>query len=262
MPVKCPMCLTDVEKLKSDSHVLPKFFLRPIRDSNGQTRTVDVFKAIIDTKSQDLPKGTYICPPCETFTAKLDGYGAKILTQMPDANINSTVVLHEKVFFEYWDGLDFQQYRNFLLSIVIRDHCWRKSTNLPSIMTDTEFEAMRSLLMSPDSTDDKSFRIVVHRVKPVALISSLHKTTSPPAPSVPKDAVTFMGLGFAFMVYFKKPVQDGMTIFADTFGLKSSGSVKMPMAELFNIGTWKHSEQAIVGAYRKWEEKKWRKRKP
>jgi hypothetical protein len=80
MPVRCPMCLNDVPKLKSDSHVLPKFFLRPIRDSNGRIRTIDVLKAIVDGKSQDLPKGTYICAGCETMEPRyLISYRTQIL---------------------------------------------------------------------------------------------------------------------------------------------------------------------------------------
>jgi hypothetical protein len=126
--------------------------------------------------------------------------------------------------------------------------------NRSSIMTDQEFEAMRSFLMSLDVSNDVAFRIVIHRVKPT-FVPNLHRTTSPPTQSGPKDAVTFMGLGFAFMVYFKTPVQTGMTVFADTFGLKNNGSVKMPMADLFNLGTWKHSEAAILAAYKKVEER-------
>lgn len=249
------MCIKSVVKLKSGSHILPKFFLRPIRDTNGQIRTIDVIKAIVDPKSQDLPKGDFICQSCEDLTAKLDGYGAKLLNQLPELGLGVVPVSHQRVQFEHWTHISFRECRDFLLSIVIRDHCWRLSVGKPTIMDAAEYEKMRHFLMDAnDPIDDNSFPIVIHKIAATPILN-LHRTTSPPTVSMPKDAVTFMGLGYAIMVYFKSPVDSGMVVFAKTFGLKNDGSIKMPIANLFNIGTWKHSEHAIASSYKKLEEK-------
>lgn len=57
MSVRCPMYLNDVDRLKSNNHVRSKFFLGPIRDLYRQIRTINVSKAIVGPKSQDLPIG-------------------------------------------------------------------------------------------------------------------------------------------------------------------------------------------------------------
>lgn len=248
MTTMCPMCLNTVDSLKKNSHVLPKFFLKPIRDNNGQINVVDVFKSIIDSKSQDLPKGTYICEPCEVLTSQLDGYGYKVLNQ--DSNINLTVmdIPFGRVTFEQIAGIDFSMFRNFLLSIAVRDHCWRKSLSMTPIMSDNDYEEMRSFLFNQDKNNDTRFRIVMHRIQPT-IIANLHKTTSPPVQSGMGDAVTFMGLGYAIMVYFKTPSPPNVKAFSDMCGLNNLGIITMPKANLWDIGTWKKSEHTIRAAY-------------
>lgn len=260
MSVTCPMCLTVVAKLKSDSHVLPKFFLKPIRDHHGQIQTINVFKVIIDHKSQDLPKGSYICASCESLTSVFDGYGAKVLNRAIELNLNAYDVPFGKITFEHLSGFDFKQFRNFLLSVVLRDHCWRKSEGIAPILTDKKYEEMRSLALSNDSTDEQSFRIIMHKIEPT-LVPNLHLVTSPPVGSALGDAVTFMGLGYAFMVYFQTPSPANMKFFTDMFGLNSNGSISMPKASLFNIGTWKRSQSVITEAYEKYQEKRKRLKK-
>lgn len=256
MSIECPLCKTIVQELKSNSHVLPKFFLKPIRNIHGQIQTVNVFKSIIDPKSQDLPKGTYICSNCETKTATLDGYGANVLNQNTSANISSSTFQQGQVIFEHWQGINLEEFRDFLLSILLRDHCWRKSENIPTIMQDTEFEDMRKYYLQSPQGDNTTYPIVMHRIQPLPLVPNLHKTTSPPTISSLGDAVTFMGLGFAVMVYFRPITDFNMIFFVSTFGLQQNGSIKMPHANLLNVGTFKKSQQAIKNAYNKYLKKK------
>lgn len=250
MAVDCPMCLKSVPNLKSGSHILPRFFLRPIRDVHGRIRVIDVFKAIVDGKTQDLPKGTFICEPCETKTAAWDGYAANMLKDPRSQSISVQPVKFGKIDYELWKGINFKDFRDFALSVVVRDHCWRKSTNMTPLMNDREFEGIRNALMDASAAND-SLPIIVHRIREVPAIPNLNKTTSSPVVSMTKDAITFMGMGYGFMVYFKEPVTPGMTDFTEMFRLKSDGSIRMHLANLFDIGTWKHSEKAIKDAYEK-----------
>lgn len=231
------------------------FFLKPIRDHRGQIQTINVFKAVIDPKSQDLPKGSYICHDCESLTAVWDGYGAKVLNRAAELNLNAYDVPFGKVTFEHLSGFDFKQFRIFLLSIVLRDHCWRKSEGIAPIMADHKYEEMRHLTLSNDSADEHSFRIIMHKIDPT-IVPNLHLVTSPPVGSSFGDAVTFMGLGYTFMIYFQTPSPANMKFFTDMCGLNSNGSISMPKASLFNIGTWKRSQHVIAEAYEKYQEKR------
>ncbi len=251
MSIECPMCKRNVSILKTGSHILPRFFLRIIRDpKSGQIRVIDVFKAIIDSKSQDLPKGDFICETCETLTANLDSYAAKIL-KYPNKTKRQRVK-SGKIDFELCNGLDFQKFRDFVISVVVRDHCWRKSENLQTFMSDSEYESLRFFLISGDATDDTSFPIIMHKILPLLNVPNIHNSTSPPVISTTKDAVTFIGMGYAFMMYFKASVSPGMDAFIQIFKLKNDGTLRTPFADFMSIGTFKNSHNAIIEAYRKY----------
>ncbi len=253
--VECPMCKKVVGSLKSGSHILPAFFLRPIRDSGGKIRVIDVFKSIVNTKEQDLPKGTFICQVCEDLTARLDGYAANALKDPVSVRITTQAVQSGRVEYEDWQGIEFQKFRDFVMSVAVRDHCWRISKGMPRLMTDAEYEGMRGFLMSSPPKDDASFPIVIHKIRPMPAVPNIHRSTSPPTISRPGDAISFVGMGYAVMVYFKKPVTSGMEAFNGVFKLKGDNSIKMALADLLNIGTFKHSVQAIVDSYDKLKKK-------
>ncbi len=242
------MCLKSVAQFKTGSHILPRSFLKPIRASgSGQISVINVFDAVIDRRQQDLPKGDFICADCEMLTAKWDGYGANVLKEVIPS-IKKSIAGLWSLRVEIWSGIDFLAFRNFLLSIVVRDHAWRKSGRHPLLMNDAEFERMRMLLMGSDATDDSTCPIIIHKIVPVPMIKSLHKTTSPPTQSDAKDAVTFLGMGFGFMVYFKRPTIPGQPYFVDAYKLQKEGRIQMVLSNLFHLGTWKKSHDSILKA--------------
>ena len=252
MSVVCQMCSQTVEGYKPNSHILPKFFLKPIRGADGRIRSIDVFKSIVDLKIQDLPKGNYICKGCEDLTMKLDAYGAKVLNSPSSVGIETKLLRFGRLEYESWQGLDFKMFRDFIYSIVVRDHCFRSVQSKPHLLPIEKFEQLRKICLGL-SEDDSSFPIILQQIKP-HIVPNLHRFTSSPTISNSKDAITFTGLGFGFMVYFIPPTEPNMANFVSMFKLMPNGTLKTPFAELQNMGTWKHSEPAILESYRKLKE--------
>lgn len=199
--VICPFCNSSIESYKTNSHVIPKSFIKPLKKS-GEVAYIGIIDGLLE-KRQDGIKGDFICSKCEDMFSIDDSYGSVILLNTsPSSKWRSTVIEKRipslRLTFHEISGFDFEKLKKFALSIVLRDHCHRIISKNTTLMNDSTFNLMRSTYHS-SPMDHSKFKIVIHKLED--LTSQLSFTLSMPTTSTFGDAITFTCGGYAFMVY-------------------------------------------------------------
>ena len=60
--IQCPLCETEVEALKTNSHIVPRWMLAELK---GNGRLVKMSAGETHLRSADDPKFDIVCAPCE-----------------------------------------------------------------------------------------------------------------------------------------------------------------------------------------------------
>ncbi len=251
--VDCPFYQKAVDGYKSNSHIIPKSFIKPAKAS-GALAYLGVLDGLIE-KRQDGTKADFICATCEDAFSQDDSYGSVILLNTsPQSKYRNGVTERRvpliRMTFHEIAGFDFAMLKSFLLSIVLRDHCKRLVFGDSTLMDSTAFEAMRDVYRNRPATNDK-FKIVIHKVE--NLVSGLSTTVSLPTMSNLGDAITFTCGGYAVMVYLDDPKDSSMAGFVNTCGLIPPGKLFMPITDFTALGTFRHAKDTITTMMKGWE---------
>lgn len=251
--VQCPFCEKTVQKYKSNSHIIPKAFIKPAKRS-GTLAYIGVVDGLLE-KLQDGVKEDFICDECENSFSNDDSYGAVILMNTSPSSPLRNGVSEKKIpqlrlsFYEI-TGFNFTKLKKFVLSIILRDHCMKIVLGSSRLMNDQNFSDMRADYNLPTASNER-FKVVIHKVE--NMLSQLAFTVSMPTMSNDRDAITFTCGGFAFMVYINAPQDAAMLSFVDSCGLVPPGRLFMPVADFTMIGTFKNAKSSITNKMQEWE---------
>lgn len=244
------MCDSTVTAFKSGSHVIPKFFIKQVRDPrSGKLVVLNLKDERHERTQQDGSKGDFLCESCEDKTQRDDLYASLVLTNgSPQStpakkikriqhNIGSLKVVA-------WSGLDFNRLRDFVISIALRDHCHRVEKHLERLITDAEYNKLRSIYRTSNS-DDKALPIVIIQ----ALKSNNFdpsRTVAFPSKLTQSRGIGFTGVGFCFQLYIGPPNADpSLSIFLDHFNLKANGTINICQLPYEELGVWTLSLPSI-----------------
>lgn len=252
----CYFCGSQVQNYKSNSHVIPKSFIKPAKMKAGYLAYLGVLDGITK-KVQDGVKGDFICSNCEDEFTKDDTYGSLVLMgASPQSAVYKDLVFerfqHIKMSFLRISNFNFQKLKKFVLSILLRDYCMRKVNGAPALMDEVTYKSMKSHYDELSSiSENRIFKIVIHRLEDVS--SGFSYTVAMPVLSQLGDSLTFTCGGYAFMVYLGQPSDRQMSAFVDSFGLQEPGTICMPVTDFTLLGTFKHAKEVILNKMQEWD---------
>ena len=192
--LKCPHCFKSVKVYKTNSHVIPRFFFKKIK-IEGKFIKIAREENKINEYQTDL-KGDYICDSCEQLFAVDDTYGAKIM--IDGKGVTKTLFQGEKAEYLLIKGFDYEMFKKFLVSIVLRDHYYRKQYSEGAFLSEEELSLYQREYDSPSLEKLEICGYILPSDDP------LSRNISPPVPSQDKKGVSFQLLGSNFLIYHQE----------------------------------------------------------
>lgn len=159
----CPMCDMEVNALKSNSHIIPKWMANHVKGSSGRKLIIDLGQQKEEVV-QDLTKGDIVCECCEHEFEKDDNYMARIV--LPK---NSSTAERQKISVkpcgehELWSGVDFKLFQRFVLGVILRMEFYKQKYERSSLGINKHYrEKMKDLYRK--NSEDSTIVIAVSRL--------------------------------------------------------------------------------------------------
>ena len=212
--VHCYMCDKDVEKFKTNSHVIPKCLLKPIKE-NGKYVLVDNVKKENKYTGNEII-GNFICDACEKKTRKDDAFAKEFFIDKKFFEISTTRFMTSdglidlknaiKDFYEFetvevFEERAFQNFKLFVLSVLLREYCYQKVTRNTAIIPDHHLEKLRNIYHYINIYDLDSYYPIMMNKEIL-----LDTTTFYPYKTRNKgiNSLKFMVMGYRILTYIDK----------------------------------------------------------
>lgn len=134
--VHCYMCDKDVEKYKTNSHVIPKCLIRLVKE-NGNFALIDNVNKVNRPEQNELI-GEFICAECEERTAHFDDKFADsffirknyLISVDTKVTINGITIdisnIKKFKSVEIYKNESFISFKLFIISLILRYYCYLK----------------------------------------------------------------------------------------------------------------------------------------
>jgi hypothetical protein len=252
--LKCPLCNSEVEQFKTNSHILPEWMYKPLYAKTNPVRKIHLLNIKTGEFSKNEQAGyrdDFICDDCEKMFAKDDDYACKVLTDNALSSKERKAVSKNRLYlpmgkdhheFFNWSGLDFKKLRKFVLSIILRTYLARNSEG-SLLLSDSEYLKIRSIYYDETNLDDFEIPILL------TLLSEEDDKQHLMFPYVSNNnnckICSFFGSGFLFDVIVDK--NPDFTDPENLYGLrlKSDGSLNAILVPLKNTAYFNDYKNAI-----------------
>lgn len=109
--MQCKLC--QLEKELCDSHIIPEFFYNPLYDNKHRIKRIsfDQSENIIKNYEQKGLREKLLCIDCEGILSKFETYACEIWRNQ---------MLNISNHFNYLNGIDYEKFKLFLISIIWR----------------------------------------------------------------------------------------------------------------------------------------------
>lgn len=126
--IECPLCLNKVSKLKTNSHVIPRWIAKDTKNENGQNILLNIKENKVKSNQTDY-KGDYVCSKCEDLFRDFDTYGSRVykLKQgFTKGSVNNYSNSQNNKNFATVQMLDLKGHLlwKFFISILVRHHLY------------------------------------------------------------------------------------------------------------------------------------------
>ncbi|APJ05252.1 hypothetical protein [Silvanigrella aquatica] len=169
--VRCYMCDKDVEKYKSNSHIISEELFKNVKE-HGKMISIDNAAGINKYSTKEI-EDDFICPECENKTRHDDGFAkdffidkkylksseVKLIIDGQQIDLKKIPSFKE---VEKIDHTCFPKFKLFVLSLLLRHYCYLKVHERRIILPDEHLNEIRKLYHNKDSTDlIKKYPIVI-----------------------------------------------------------------------------------------------------
>lgn len=163
--VRCLMCDKDVQLYKPNSHVVPKWCFREIRNPDGRLPFMDVFNHIKTKSTQFTEYGDFICDDCETETSKLDTYASNTLS-ISQLKKSRKFIYDENLLTNTFSikNVDNIKIIKFIWSVTIRKYIFNKVVlgDKINILSDSNFKLLKDEYKSLSINPEK-FNVILEK---------------------------------------------------------------------------------------------------
>jgi hypothetical protein len=169
----CPFCEKNVEKLKTNSHVIPKWMYKPTYEGNKGFYSISLQKEKME-KAQDGFKSTFICDACEHLFEKDDTFaswffvgrkGQKKIKNIANAELRTFWTTDGPLTCLVLNGVDFKRVQKFVFGVFLRSYLAKIDTK-NRILGEKHFKKVRKMYMTEEDMDDKVYPIFIYKVNP------------------------------------------------------------------------------------------------
>src|SRR5579859_7341197 len=178
----CPFCLKEVPDFHSNSHIIPEWMYENSYDDKHRAVSLNLDDLKKDLVQQGL-RGSFICSACEVKFSKDDDFGCQLLTKkVKNSKVQKDLIVETKICqleignteVSFWRNFEFKKFQNFIFSILIRNHLWKR-TSQEKRLNEDHFQKIKYLYLNEALIDDVSYPIVI-----VKLIESTTSFKHPP----------------------------------------------------------------------------------
>lgn len=166
----CPFCEKEVSDFHPNSHIIPEWMYEENSyDEKHRAIGLNLDNLEKENNVQQGYRGSFICRTCETNFSKNDRYGSLLLSSKgKDSKIQKDLVVETRTCqtdvgnteVSFWSNFKFKELQNFIFSILIRDHLWRKANNRAQL-NDEHYQKIKILYLNETLIDDVSYPILV-----------------------------------------------------------------------------------------------------
>lgn len=189
--VVCPMCLKLVSEFKKNCHVIPRAFVKTTK-FEGKNISID-FKSNSININQSDDMGNFWCVTCEEESALLDGYAASVLLHRTKATLNGHQ--GQTAIFQVFSGLDYWQFKKFIISIAIRDYLNKMEKKKETLFSKEIFRKLKK-----EFNEKSDEMLIVGNYLPDN--DPMGRTIFSHVRNRSKDGINFQLINFSFQLYF------------------------------------------------------------
>lgn len=145
----CPLCKSNVSKLKTNSHILARWLLAHIK-TNG--RLVKIQNSEVKERAQDNPTADIVCENCENNFTKDDTFAAEFFRDRKYFIKNGTITDGVKTLnYELHLPDAKRKLTSFVMSLSLRNHLYQLTKGIPGCLGES-FDELATNYLKKDLT--------------------------------------------------------------------------------------------------------------
>ncbi len=227
----CPHCKSKVSSFHQKSHIVPEWMHKHVYDNDHRAIGIKMnhdFELIYKGH-----RGSFICKECEDVFAIDDRNGSIILRKTESLHID----YHEVILdgynrrFEAWRGIPYFKLRDFVFSILLRQHYYLASKG-KRFTTEKHLNGINKIYRS-ENPDDLSYPIIINKVSDRSILAQ---------PFIKKVdgqfIVEFIADGFLFQIVTSSHKHSQSSL---SYRLKNDGTAIMLEFDMMQVGSFRAS---------------------
>lgn len=159
--VHCYMCDKDVDKFKTNSHIISKEIFKNVKE-DGKMISIDNVAGKNEYSTKEI-KDDFICPECETKTRNDDGFAKDffIVKKYLNSSYEKLIIEGQEIDLkkipsfkevEKFDPTCFPKFKLFVLSLLLRHYCYLKIHEHNELISEEHLTEIRKLYHNKEST--------------------------------------------------------------------------------------------------------------
>lgn len=145
--IRCPLCEKNVHRLKTNSHIIPRWMLADLKEEG---RLVKIVQDKVHERAQDNPKFDIVCDQCEEAFRKDDTFSAqffrykKFTLRTVRLRKGTIEIVAEVISEEGRAGI-----LSFISSLILRNHIMEQKYNSKNVLG-PYFEKLKSAYLQQE----------------------------------------------------------------------------------------------------------------
>jgi len=257
--VKCPFCERDVERFKTNSHIVPKWMHKPTFEGNKGFVSINLKKQKAKIV-QDGLKSSFVCDACEDLFEKDDTYASKVFVDRGKEkgikNISSAErrilgTANAPVPCLVLTGIKFKKVQKFILGVFIRAYLSGIHGSKP-VLGEKHFKNVRKMYLDESDINDIAYPILILKIDSKDMLRNVvHFPARGKDYTSGVNLVAFTGGEFEFLMIVQSHKVPSEVMM---WRLTNDGTLIMPIVRpSMRPGALEHIKQTKVIARKQWK---------